>query len=164
MKLIFLRHGIAEDKEKHPSLMGDFRRRLTEEGVKEVKEMVHSCHFIFRKIDTIFTSPLSRAIQTANVVYSENHKSHYEILTTLDPLSGPEAFVQSLRDLDKNSTYCFVGHEPLLSQSINLLMHCKAETRIELEKGGVAVLSGATLEELHLTTLLSPRMVLKFDF
>lgn len=164
MKLIFVRHGSAEDKNKKDTLMDDFRRRLTKDGAQEVKEVVHSCYFIFRKINTIFTSPLSRAVQTASIVYSENHKSDYEILSTLDPFHTPEDFVNSIQDLQTSGTYCFVGHEPQLSQSINLILNQVAETKIEFAKGGVAVLEGETLSSLVLTTLLSPRMMLKLDF
>ncbi|WP_408097140.1 phosphohistidine phosphatase SixA [Peredibacter sp. HCB2-198] len=164
MKLIFVRHGTAEDKKKNQTDMDDFKRRLTEDGAKEVKEMVHSLHFVFRKIDTIYTSPLFRAVQTANFVYSENHKSEYEILTTLDPYSTPQEFVKSIRELDPDGVYCFVGHEPLLSQSMNYLLNKNCEIRIELEKAGVAVLTGESLEDLRLTTLLSPKMVTKLDF
>ncbi|WPU64127.1 phosphohistidine phosphatase SixA [Peredibacter starrii] len=164
MKLIFVRHGTAEDKKKNQTEMDDFKRRLTKDGAQEVKEMVHSLHFIFRKIDVIYTSPLFRAVQTANIVYSENHKSEYEILTTLDPFSTPKEFKNSINDLDTDGVYCFVGHEPLLSQSMNYLLNKNCEIRIELEKGGVAVLAGESLEELKLTTILSPRMVTKLDF
>lgn len=164
MKLIFVRHGEAEEKRKNDSEMDDFKRRLTEEGAKEVKEMVHSCHFIFRKIDVIFTSPLFRAVQTANIIYAENHKSEYEILTTLDPFIDSYEFASSIEELSPSGTYCFVGHAPQLSQSVNLLLNGKTEASIDISKGGVAVLEGESLHELVLTTLLSPRLVTKLDY
>lgn len=164
MKLIFIRHGKAIEKRKNDSEMDDFRRRLTEDGAKEVKKMVHSCHFIFRKIDVIFTSPLFRAVQTASIIYAENHKSEYDILTTLDPFIEAHEFASSIEELNPSGTYCFVGHAPQLSQSVNLLLNGKTDAKIDISKGGVAVLEGESLPELVLTTLLSPRMVTKLDF
>lgn len=163
MKLIFFRHGIAEEKEPDQTEMDDFGRCLTKEGIIEAKEMIQAGHYLFKKLDGIFTSPLVRAVQTAQILYSQKPECFFEILPTLDSLSPYQDFQNDLKKL-KDGTYCFVGHEPHLSTSINLLLNKKSESGILLAKGGVVVLEGPHLNELKISAVLSPKLLTKLEY
>lgn len=162
MKLIFVRHGLAEKKHPQQNENDDFDRELTRGGVVEVKEMLHSCYFLFKNMECIFTSPLVRAVETAQLIYQAFTPNCFELMPSLDTLSPVQHFKQDLETLDSDKTYCFVGHEPHLTDSINLLLNNEANGKIKLAKGGIVILEGEGLSELKISLILSPKDVLKF--
>ena len=163
MKFIFLRHGIAEKKRDEHSEMDDFGRELTRDGIIEVKEMVQTGHFLFRKLDKIFTSPLVRAVQTAEILYRQNEHVDFEFMPALDSLSPLSSFQEEIKKLPQGS-YCFVGHEPHLTSSVNLILNGRSESEIALAKGGLLILEGDSIDEMKLSTLISPKSVTKFQY
>ena len=162
MKLIFFRHALAEKKHLDDTELDDFRRKITDSGIIETKEVIQTCHFLFKKLDSIFTSPLSRAVQTAQIIHRHLRSSlPLEIMSSLDALSSPAEFIKDLQSLD-DGTYCFVGHEPHLTTVIQLLLTNEETTSVKLDKSGVAVLEGEDISSLQLTTLISPKFIVRF--
>ncbi len=88
MKLIFIRHGIADGhflkKEKL-----DFERSLTMEGISEFKSSMKKLKKLEPKINVIFSSPLLRAVQSAEILWSYYQDSNLELLSDLDILDDP---------------------------------------------------------------------------
>lgn len=163
MKFIFLRHGIAEKKNADDTVMDDFNRKLTKDGIIEVKEMVQTGRFLFRKLDKIFTSPLLRAVQTADILYRQNEQVGFEMMPELDLMSPLNTFQKEIKNLP-NGTYCFVGHEPHLTSSVNIILNGKSDSEIALAKGGLLILEGDSVEEMRLSILVSPKTVTKFQY
>src|SRR5688572_27034933 len=64
MRLHFLRHGVAEE---HRPGLADSLRRLTPEGIKEMRQAARGMKELDLKIDAIYTSPLARARETAQI-------------------------------------------------------------------------------------------------
>lgn len=156
MKLIFLRHGIAEDKKRSDSDMDDSLRELKKSGRAETKSIVKLFKELFHDVDVIYTSPMSRAVQTAEIIVRYFPKKNLEILETLDASISVDAFLNDIKRLDYKKTYCFVGHEPHLSTSIARLLNAKEEALL-LEKSGFAVLEGDSFSDLKLSMLISPQ-------
>ena len=68
MLLYFFRHGIAEDQSKSGR---DEDRVLTEEGREKVGKAARGLKGLGVEIDHIFSSPLPRALETAEIVGKE---------------------------------------------------------------------------------------------
>src|SRR3954452_17953551 len=69
MKLLLIRHAIAEEREDFGKTGKDDRLRpLTDEGRKKMKQAARGLQEIGPEIDLLATSPLTRAAQTGAIV------------------------------------------------------------------------------------------------
>jgi broad specificity phosphatase PhoE len=83
MKLYFIRHGHAEhnaayDKENDEKVYRslDYKdSHLTEKGVQQIKEVELPVH-LPRKMDRVYSSPLTRCIQTARILVGDRTILH----------------------------------------------------------------------------------------
>lgn len=155
LKVVFLRHGSAAPKKDEHTLLDDFRRPLVKKGEKEVKKTAKRARGVFSGLDVIYTSPLSRAVQTADIIYKRFPKVHFEIMPSLDKLAPAEMFIEDLKSLSPGN-YCFTGHEPHLTNVLEILLSGGITQSIKLEMGGIAVLEGETVDDLKLTLLTGP--------
>ena len=117
MKILLVRHGAAADGE-FPELL----RPLTPEGRRSVKRLARSIDRSGLRIDAIVSSPLTRAVQTAEILLSKLPKSHpVRQVECLPELAGDfiptrfsrSAFLGWLASFDP-MTLILVGHEPTL--------------------------------------------------
>ncbi|MEY2530660.1 MAG: phosphohistidine phosphatase [Verrucomicrobiota bacterium] len=136
--LIFLRHGQAD----WPNWKGsDDDRPLTEDGKKETHEVAAFLAKLALKPQKIFTSPLPRASQTAEIA-AEHLRTP---LVTSDCLAKGFGVreLKKLLDEEKIDNLMLVGHEPDLSTVIEKL----TGGDVKLKKSGVARLR-LNLEEM----------------
>ena len=131
MKLCFLRHGEAD----WPNwTKPDDQRPLTERGRKEMKRVAKFLERLKFIPDSLLTSPLPRASQTAEIV---GRRLGIELQT--EPALAHGFNVERLRRLlaerDAESVM-IVGHEPEFSEVIGKLTGGK----IKISKAGVALL------------------------
>ena len=83
MDLLILRHGEAGRRSPSP---GDSKRSLTAEGKQEIEDLSNGIKSLEVKLDGVFTSPLLRAKQTAEIVAkSLKYKGKIEELDSLKP-------------------------------------------------------------------------------
>ncbi len=157
MKLIFLRHGLAEG---HFSLEQDkdFERELTVEGIKRL----HKTFKIFKKIqpsiDVIFSSPLARAIQTAELFWSYYQDADLEMMADLDILDDPRHLVEYISFLPTDGCYAFIGHDPHLTKVVAALLALHPEHDfMTIKKGGLCVLEGGMWKGFKMELLLQPK-------
>lgn len=157
MKLIFLRHGLAEG---HFSLEQDkdFERELTKGGIKRL----HKTFKLFKKvqsnIDVIFTSPLVRATQTAELFWSYYQESNLEMMSGLDILDDPKNLVEYISFLPFDGNYAFVGHDPHITRVIAALLALHPEHQfMTIKKGGLCVLEGGMWKGFTMELLLQPK-------
>jgi phosphohistidine phosphatase len=128
----FLRHGDAEDG------ADDFARELTEKGERQSRDAGRALAALDVNIDACLTSPLVRAIQTAELACEA---------LDLGPEKTPEL---SGGDFDPHALAAgrgdvlLVGHEPDFSRAVGDL----TGARVEMKKGGIAAVDGATLVAL----------------
>ena len=136
MKLVVIRHGPAGDRAAWEAEGRDDRQRpLTPEGKKQTRKAVAGLTTLVPSIDVLATSPLVRAVQTAEIVAQE-----YDVeITTVDvlvPESDPDKAVRWLRSQQSDQTIALVGHEPHLSTLVGYLLAGTSASFINLKKSG----------------------------
>ncbi len=154
MKLYFLRHGLAAEREEWSG--DDAARPLTDEG----KARMARAAAVFAKLelglDAIITSPLVRAVQTAEIVAREL-KMQNQLVTDerLAPGFDADALAKILPAYPKAAALMFVGHEPDFSETISYLI---GGGRVVCKKGGLALVElNATNLKGELVWLVPPK-------
>jgi phosphohistidine phosphatase len=120
MMLYIVRHAEAE-----PAGQGvaDEARRLTPRGRKRTRGAAAGMAALGLKFDTILTSPLPRAKETAEIVaaaYSDS--THPKELPALVGNVAPSEAMAELAPFARNQNVLIVGHEPQLSRLVALLL------------------------------------------
>ena len=134
IELYLVRHAIAADRgDEWPD---DSKRPLTTRGVSRFKESVRGLTWLGVGIDEIFTSPLVRAKQTANLLAAAfKEKPPVKVLESLTPGHTPMSVMHELNKTAKRQRVALVGHEPALGE---LAAHLIGSQRaIPFKKGGV---------------------------
>jgi phosphohistidine phosphatase len=132
--LYLVRHAIAAERgEEWPD---DAKRPLTDTGVARFKEVVKGLAWLDVEIDEIFTSPLVRAKQTANLLaHGLADKASVKTLDALSPGHMPRVVMSELNRCAKRRRIALVGHEPGLGE---LASHLLGSPRaLVFKKGGV---------------------------
>lgn len=137
MELYLLRHGKAQ--EHATTISGDAKRQLTEVGKKELEVIAKAIKNLEIEVDDIFSSPLTRAKQTAEIVkkYLNNNKNSIKIWTELKPEIDTEKTISKLSALKPDSSVLLVGHEPHLTSLIAMIVSNDSSLDILLKKGGL---------------------------
>ena len=161
MDLLLLRHGEAGRSSRLP---GDSKRSLTNEGKQEIMDLSYGLQTLEIKFDHIFSSPLLRAKQTAEIVAkSIKYKDEIEELDSLRPEGSRLEFYSVLSKLKQDSVILVVGHEPYLSEMISEGIS-QSGCRINLKKAGLArmrILSTLPKIKGELRWLLTPKLLKK---
>lgn len=145
MRLILIRHGKAADREVFAeSGKDDSLRPLTPGGKRQMKRGAKGLRKLLGKVDLLATSPLKRAVQTAEIVYDTfDDKPQF---VELDLLSGdgqePAKFIAWLKehDLDAATTVAIVGHEPDLSHWAGWFLSGQKKGLVVMKKGAACVI------------------------
>jgi phosphohistidine phosphatase len=139
MRLLLIRHAIAEEREDFARTGKDDRLRpLTEEGRKKMKQAARGLRTLVPAIDLLATSPLTRAAQTGAILDSLYSGLDEVEIEELSPETTPEAFLRWLR-LQKVDTLAAVGHEPSLSQILSWLLTGTERRLYAFRKGGACL-------------------------
>lgn len=161
MDLLLLRHGEAGRSSRLP---GDSKRSLTNEGKQEIMDISYGLQTLEIKFDHIFSSPLLRTKQTAEIVAkSIKYKGNIEELDSLRPEGSRLEFYSVLSKLKQDSVILVVGHEPYLSEMISDGIS-QSGCRINLKKAGLArmrILSTLPKIRGELRWLLTPKLLKK---
>lgn len=140
MKLLLIRHAIAEESEDFARTGKDDRLRpLTDEGRKKMKQAAKGLREIFPAIDLLATSPLTRAAQTGAIVDSVYGGLKEVEIEELAPEATPSDFLRWLRK-QKADTLAAVGHEPSLSLILSWLLTGTERRIFAFRKGGACLL------------------------
>jgi phosphohistidine phosphatase len=153
---LFFRHGPAAPRGV-PGV-AEAERPLTSEGRKKTAQAAKGLRALDLDIDAIFTSPLPRALQTAEILTEILELSRPRLLDALLPGAPAKGLLAELRGL-RAETPLLVGHEPLLSASVSLAVCGSAKGSIELKKAGLALVEfprSAARCDGTLKLLLSP--------
>ena len=147
MKLLVIRHAIAEDRDRWAATgEPDEKRPLTDIGLKKMKKGASGIHSLVSRIDLLATSPLARAVQTAELVAKEYDAMAVVVASALEPQRTPATFLEWLRSLDEVECLAVVGHEPHLSGLVSWLLTGRNGSVIDLKKGGACLLNLQALE------------------
>ena len=133
-ELYLVRHAIAAERsEDWPD---DEMRPLTAHGVSRFKESVNGLSRLDVVVDEIFTSPLVRAKQTAELLAAGLPGApQVKVLDALSPGHAPGAVLAQLARDARRRRIALVGHEPDLG---TLAAHLVGAGRaLPFKKGGV---------------------------
>ena len=116
MNLYLIRHSIAENISFDKK---DFDRELTEEGKFVIKKSSEAWKNYVGNVEVILTSPLIRAIQTAEIISSNLQEIPNLIKdNNLGTGSRTADLIDILNSLEYKNVVV-VGHQPDLSQHLN---------------------------------------------
>jgi len=132
--LYFLRHGKAGHGD--PSNPGDDARELTDTGTAELQAAATLWRRLNLRPDVILSSPLPRALQTAELFAAGIGSSHQPVIDErLRPGADWASLAQAFADHRDARRVMFVGHEPDLSEAVCDLTGARA---VRMRKGGLA--------------------------
>src|SRR5688572_22620160 len=136
VELIVVRHAIAfeRDAKRWPD---DGLRPLTPEGKRKFQQAGRGLARWISDVDRLFSSPLVRAVQTAEILTDYAGWSKADICNELLPEEDPEAPLALVRKV-KKGTVAVVGHEPQLSALVAFCVSPDSSVHTPLKKGGVA--------------------------
>jgi phosphohistidine phosphatase len=133
-ELYLVRHALAA--ERGAEWPDDAKRPLTVRGVSRFKDVVRGLNRLDVTVDEIFTSPLVRTRQTADLLAAGlGGKSVVKPLDALAPEHSPAAVISHLAKVARRSRIALVGHEPGLGELAAYLLG--AQRALAFRKGGV---------------------------
>ena len=149
-ELLLWRHGIAE--ERHPD-RPDAERLLTTEGSRRTAAVAQELQRLQLCCDPLLSSPLRRAVQTAELGVAAGLASGFAIEASLAPGGDPRRLLQA----GNWQRLGLVGHEPDLGELASTLLGLPAGA-ITLRKAGIVLIrlgpAAASLE-----ALIGPRLL-----
>lgn len=118
MLLYLLRHGVAIDRED-PKCPDDADRWLTPEGIEKTRGVAAGLRKLGVQPDVILSSPLRRAVETAEIAAKELGQAKGKIRRTeaLLPEADPAALLKEAAQLRADQILC-AGHAPHLDEFI----------------------------------------------
>ena len=137
-ELYLVRHAIAA--RRGPEWPDDDVRPLTAQGVARFSEAVVGLRRIGVAVDEIFTSPLVRAVQTADLLAAGlRDRPPVTVLDALSPGREVETIQARLEGAVKRRRVALVGHEPGLGELAAAFIG--SGRPLTFKKGGVCRIS-----------------------
>ena len=141
MRLLVIRHGLAGDRDEF-AFTGrpDAERPLTKDGRVKMKRAASGLRLIVDELNQIATTPLVRAVQTAEMVAAAFDGPPPTVLEELVPERSPDDLLPWLRAQEPDTTVAIVGHNPHLGFLVGWLLTGRHENFVELKKGAALML------------------------
>jgi phosphohistidine phosphatase len=160
MVIYFLRHASAGQKQfSNPT--NDEKRPIDKIGEAQSHDVGRALAYIGVTATVVISSPLTRAMQTAEIVARE---IGYEEKIVKDEALRPEASFEQFKALlnrhkDKLAIMV-VGHDPSMTEFVNRVLSGGAPIAvIEMKKGGVAKVEKEARRPAMLHWLVTPKVV-----
>lgn len=135
MDLLLVRHGEAED-----DAASDEERALTGNGRRRMRKSARLLAEQIAGIDLVYTSPLVRAVQTAEILVGE--LGFDDPVRIAGELAGPTSFDRLVRYVAQSPAgtraVALVGHEPILGA---LVGHCLSRPPVGFARGEIFALT-----------------------
>lgn len=134
LDLLIVRHAIAfeHDPLRWPD---DAERPLTMEGEVAFRKAARGLATLVGPPVVQLSSPFVRAWRTAEILAEEAGWPAPEPFKALEAGRDAHGVLDELNDIQSGPTVALVGHEPMLSELIGLLV---GGASVEMKKGGVA--------------------------
>ena len=134
MQVYLLRHGIAEENSDSGN---DADRALTPEGKRKLRQVLQAASDAGTEPALILTSPLKRAIETAEIARAVLQcKDNVQQTKALAPGSTTEQVWDEIRSHRDAPSLMLVGHNPLFTELAAYLLGSK-EIQIDFKKGAL---------------------------
>jgi phosphohistidine phosphatase len=155
-RLYFLRHGVAYERDEWQG-SDDELRPLTDKGISAMKQEAKYMKQIKLELDSLITSPLVRARETAKIV-ADTLDLKLDESSLLKPGFDIAALGKLLKQYDDSKRIMVVGHEPDFSRVISAVI---GGGRVEMRKGGLARIDLAQVDPPRgdLVWLLTPSVL-----
>ncbi|MFI5207400.1 MAG: SixA phosphatase family protein [Gemmatimonadales bacterium] len=154
MDVILIRHAEAGERDaaQYPD---DDKRPISPEGRKKQTTIARAMKRMGIEFDYLVTSPLDRAVQTAEVLAEVfGFKEAPTVSEALGHTCTPRNVLKLLAKFPPHETVALVGHEPAFSQVAAALVSPDGDLHIELKKSGVIGIGFPGAPELGKGTLL----------
>lgn len=159
MILHLIRHAKAEE---HRAELPDSERALTDKGHEQVKRLARVLDLLDVRYDAIISSPLRRALETAQGLRAQTRTLEQNGLLATTP---DGALVEWLRSRAEGGTRTLglVGHEPFLGELVSLLLFGGSEHahRFEFRKAALYALEFGP--EAQLRFVLPPQITRQLE-
>lgn len=162
MQLYLIRHGLAVDVGEE-GVVTDEDRFLSVEGRRKTTEVATALREIGCVVDELLSSPLKRALQTAEILAEELRiPRSVQLADPLRPGVAPAAQLDWLKSQSLVGPIMLVGHMPDLADLASYLLTGHTDANLCLKKAGVACLSfedGLAPEAACLEWLMQPKQL-----
>jgi phosphohistidine phosphatase len=156
MNLYLMRHADAGVSRDNPEL--DAKRGLIKEGKEQCMLMARMLSALRVQVDVIVSSPLKRALQTAQFVGTElGYEAKVEVSTALGLDSDYIAFQNLLDKYADREGVLMVGHNPNIFKFLGRIITGNGGAGVRMRKGSVARIDMSKHPPL-LQWLVDPRM------
>src|SRR5713226_110965 len=153
MELVFLRHGLAADREEWKGTDED--RPLKTEGVDRIKEVVRGLRTLKVRTDVRSPRHVLRARETAEIAKKGLiTDAKVELADELTPSAAPDGLIARLADLAEKPVVLCVGHEPHISTTISAMVSGKTAASFEVKKAGACCIRFTGIPKAGAGTLL----------
>ncbi len=163
LSLYLIRHGIAVER---GTCENDAQRPLTEEGRHKTRQIAQRLHALGLRFDLLQTSPLTRAVQTAEI-FQNVFGVPLETANYLAPGGDFRAWLEWFAVWSSSAgrtSLGLVGHEPDLSEWAERLVWGEVKEGLILKKGGILGLSVPSTHDMTgnacLFMLVPPKLLL----
>lgn len=137
MILYLMRHADAGAFRGNPLL--DCKRGLVKEGKEQCMLMARALSALKVQVDVIVSSPLKRALQTAQFVGTElGYDARVEISAALEPNATFADFQDMLAEYSGHEGMLAVGHNPNMFQFLGRLITGNGGAAIRMRKASIA--------------------------
>src|SRR5262245_41209402 len=143
MELYIIRHALAEPLGKRNEF-SDEKRALTDEGRERMRVAARGLRKQGVELDLLLTSPLVRAVETAEIVGAalEIGKKQIRQTANLSPGAAAGDLLAEIKTCAGVESLALVGHEPDLSGLISRVIQTDVSSlSIQLKKGSVCCLN-----------------------
>lgn len=141
MDVYVLRHGVADERDyrKYPD---DDLRPLVPEGIDKLARQARGLKSVGFSVDLVISSPLVRAVQTAEVVMTGlGIASDLSYSQALAPEAHPYLLLVELASkYSVVDRVMVVGHEPHVSSFVSMVVTGDPDGLIRLKKGALCKL------------------------
>ena len=156
MNLYLMRHANAGVGRENPAL--DAKRALIKEGKEQCMLMARVLSALKVQIDVIVSSPLKRAMQTAQLVGTElGYEAKVEVSPALSLDADYMDFQKMISKYADREGVLLVGHNPNMFQFLGRLITGNGGAAIRMRKGSIARVDMDRHPPL-LRWLIDPRM------
>ncbi len=137
MNLYLMRHANAGTPRGNPAL--DAKRPLIKEGKEQCMLMARVLSALKVQVDVVVSSPLKRALQTAQFVATElGYEAKVEVSPALAPGADYADFQRMLGHYSGCDGVLVVGHNPNTFQFLGRLITANGGAAIRMRKGSIA--------------------------
>jgi len=157
MDIYFLRHASAG---QYDPAKNDEKRAIDKTGEQQSRDVGRALAALDLKLDVILSSPLTRAMQTAEITAGElGYKNKIVTEDALRPEANYEQFEELLARCGKKKAVMVVGHNPSMTDFLHRMLAGGSAEFIDFKKGAVAKVEKDGRQPAVLKWCMTPKVI-----